>query len=181
MWFTFLQERQWWSESLAHCIFQYLSLTLISGAINSTGRCLLNHEWWGKPMIDMVLWMFQEEINVVSIDYGQKSKTSRDAHLPCVAHMYWEINANCFLDSNSSFYHVTLQTEGLGGRELFHSSLLPLDESSDWIHPVTEDFRFLNLMNEFLAVLGLRCCVGFSLLWEAGATLWLHYMDFSLR
>ena len=36
---------------------------------------------------------------------------------------------------------------------------------------MTEDFRFLNLMNEFLAVLGLRCCVGFSFLWEAGATL----------
>ena len=35
-----------------------------------------------------------------------------------------------------------------------------------------DDFSFFNVINYFWAVLGLRCCVGFSLLGQAGATLY---------
>lgn len=108
------------------------------------GRCLLNHESWGKPIIDMLLWMFQGEINVLSVDYSRKSKTSRDVHLPCVAHMYWEINTGCSLGSDNSSIMLPCRQKDWKAGSCSHSGLLPLSEFSDWIHPMLDDY-FINV------------------------------------
>ena len=41
-------------------------------------------------------------------------------------------------------------------------------------------FIFKLKMNVFMAVLGLHCCMGFSLVVESGAALWLWCLSFSL-
>lgn len=100
------------------------------------GRRLLYHEWWRKPMIDISLWMFQGEINVVSVDASQKSKISRDVYLPCVAHMYQEINTGCSLDYDHSFIMLPCRQKDWKTESCSHGGSLLLSESSDWIHPM---------------------------------------------
>lgn len=66
--FTFFQERQWWSELLARCIFQYLiDLNLWGCEINRKMPVCI---WVMRRVHDefMSLWMFHREVNVVSIE-----------------------------------------------------------------------------------------------------------------